>query len=94
MTPSERIAAIQKSLHVFHCGLASLLPVIGLLPAACALVGSWQLRRFTGFNPAHRYAKWGSALALLGIVITFVVALNVFLAQIKNPTCTDYGGGD
>ncbi len=84
MTPSQRITAVQKSLRVFHCGLASLLPVIGLFPAACALVGSWQLRRYTGFNPGRRYAKWGHSLALLGILITIIFGLSVILAQFNN----------
>ena len=93
MTPSQRIIVIRKSLRVFHCGLASLLPVIGLFPAACALVGSWQVSRFTGFNPARRYARWGHALALLGILITIVFALWVFVAQINNTIRIGFSNG-
>lgn len=84
MTPSQRITVIHKSLRVFHCGLASLLPVIGLFPAACALVGSWQLRRYTGFNPGRKYAKWGYSLALLGILITIIFALMAIIQQLNN----------
>jgi hypothetical protein len=91
MTPQERIITIRKSLRVFCCGLASLLPIIGLVPAACALVGGWRLRPFKQTNPARRYVKVGFALAIIGILLTTgltaAIVLEQFAPDIGEPGC-------
>ena len=69
-----RITVIQLSLRAFVCGLFAILPVIGLLPAVCAL-SSWariRLRYPDEWNPASNYLSWGTALAVLGLGITAV----------------------
>jgi hypothetical protein len=72
--PEARIAVINLSLRAFICGLFSILPIIGLLPAIAALA-SWariHLRYRNEWNPADSYLGWGTALAVLGIGITAV----------------------
>jgi hypothetical protein len=75
MKPMDRITAIELSLRIFVCGMLSLCPFLGIFPAAAAVVGYFQLRRgYPDVNPANRYAEGGAWLAVLGLVITLVVA--------------------
>jgi hypothetical protein len=67
-----RIIVIQLSLRAFVCGLFAMLPVIGLVPAVCAL-SSWARIRWrypNEWNPASGYLSWGATLAVLGLAIT------------------------
>jgi hypothetical protein len=69
-----RIIVIQLSLRAFGCGLLALLPIIGLLPAVCAL-SSWariRLRYRNEWNPASDYLSWGASLAVVGLAVTAV----------------------
>jgi hypothetical protein len=77
MKPEDRIVVIRQSLTVFTCGLIGLLPIVGLLPGAYALVKGCRIRRLSKHNPARNYLRWGIALALLGALFSFVFALLV-----------------
>ncbi|HWC58161.1 MAG TPA: hypothetical protein VHC44_00600 [Verrucomicrobiae bacterium] len=82
MKSLDRIGAIRQSLLVFFYGLASLLPIVGILPAAMSLVRGARLRRaVTGPNPADNYRKWGMALGVCGLLITIYTAM-VIVAHI------------
>jgi hypothetical protein len=67
-----RIIVIQLSLRAFVCGLVGVLPVIGVVPALCALSCWVRIRRRypDEWNPASNYLRWGSILAVLGLGIT------------------------
>ena len=72
--PMPRIIVMELSLKAFGYGLLSLLPVIGLLPAVCAL-SAWvriRLRYRDEWNPAADYLSWGASLAVVGLAITAV----------------------
>ncbi len=84
-----RIIVIQLSLRAFGCGLLSILPVIGLVPAIFAL-SSWaqiRLRYREEWNPACDYLSWGATLALVGLAITalgipaLILTVGVYQAQ-------------
>jgi hypothetical protein len=83
MKPTDRIAAINQSLRVFVCGIFSLCPFLGILPAAMALAGAVKLSRYRNFNPAARYATGGAWLAALGLVVTLVVAVCIGFSTIS-----------
>jgi hypothetical protein len=95
MTPDDRIATIRRSLRTFQCGLASLLPFVGVLPAACALVGGWRLRHCAD-NPAAQYVKWGRALGVAGILLTTALVVTAALSALAHAggTIVDYGPSD
>ncbi len=58
----DRITVIHRSLLVFICAIASLIPLVGILPAAFALGMSARIhRRNRGWNPAAAYLVWGIA---------------------------------
>lgn len=80
----DRIAAIQKSLTAFVCGIVGFLPIIGLLPALYALRNWQRVRSHYGkqWNPAADYLNGGAVFALAGLlgsglllcVIAFVIS--------------------
>jgi hypothetical protein len=82
----DRITAIQKSLAAFVYGIIGMLPVIGLVPAFCALrLGSRVRSQYRGeWNPAVIYLRAGVAFAgfgifstlLLLVVLTMVIAMS------------------
>jgi hypothetical protein len=79
----DRITAIRRSLTTFVCGISSFLPVLGVIPAVCA-IGQWWLvhSRFGDqWNPASAYLRVGFVLALLGLlssmVLVFVLAVAI-----------------
>jgi len=65
----DRVNAIRYSQSAFVCGLLSLLPLIGFIPALIALV-HWQRvrRQYHDWNPASAYLKWAAALAVFGLL--------------------------
>jgi hypothetical protein len=75
----DRITAIKESLATFVCGVLSLVPGIGLLPAIYVLANSYHLRRHCHleWNPAEHYLRWGVILAVLGIAYTGVLSAAV-----------------
>jgi hypothetical protein len=70
----ETIRVVRGSLVVFGLGVASFVPVLGLLCALVAL-GLWiAARRWRAvWNPAQRYLDWGARLAVAAILFTVVV---------------------
>lgn len=86
MLPTDRIQQIRKSQQVFVCGLVSLLPVIGALPALWAVAAAVQLaQRFRGeWNPAAPHVRWGVALAVLNLGIS-AIAGSILLLNLMPP---------
>ena len=71
----DLIAAIRRSLAAFVWGIIGTLPVIGLLPAICAL-GHWRAVRsaYRGqWNPASGYLRAGAACAFFGLLSTVLL---------------------
>ena len=81
ISPADRIKLIDQSLMVFIYGVFATLPVIGLIPAICAVASAVRLgARFRReWNPAAAYVRWGVALSLLNIGITILAVLIVAL---------------
>jgi hypothetical protein len=95
MKPLDRIAIIRQSLAVFICALIGLVPVVGLFPATCALVRGCRVSRAQReFNPARHYLRWGIALAVLGILSSFVFALMIGLSLVSRVPDPSYGSPD
>jgi hypothetical protein len=75
----DRIAAIEKSLTCFVCGIVGLLPLLGLFPAVHAVV-CWRRVRADyspEWNPASAYLTGGFVLGLLGVLssVLFIVVI-------------------
>ncbi len=78
-----RVVLIDKSLACFFLGLFSVLPFIGLPLAVAALTRYWQIKRLLrqekdfAWNPAERYAHWGSVLAAWGGAISVLASITI-----------------
>jgi uncharacterized protein YqgC (DUF456 family) len=71
----DLITAIRKSLTGFVCGIFGVLPVIGIIPAMCA-VSCWSSVRRNyrnQWNPAKVYLLGGLLLAAFGILSSAVI---------------------
>ncbi len=78
----DRITAIRRSQTAFVCGLIGFLPIIGIVPAVCAL-GCWaRIRSRYGkeWNPASAYLSWGARLAALGLAASVLLVALLILA--------------
>ena len=77
--------AIRKSLAAFVWGIVGVLPVIGLIPAVCALGHWWAVR--SGYrnqwNPASTYLMAGGALAFLGLLSTVFLGAVLAVALVS-----------
>jgi len=84
----DRIAAIEKSLNCFVCGLVGLLPLLGLFPAVHALVCWRRVRARYGseWNPAEAYLTGGFVLGVLGVLSSMLFILAVGAAVMANLT--------
>jgi hypothetical protein len=71
----DRITAIRKSLSGFVCGILGVFPVIGIIPALCAVSYWSSVRRHyqNQWNPAKPYLVGGLLLALFGILSSAVI---------------------
>ncbi len=78
----DRIEAIRRSMRVFALGWIALLPLLGLIPAICALVSVGQIRaRYQdSWNPASRYLKAGSVMARIGFYASATIIFLVIAA--------------
>jgi uncharacterized membrane protein len=78
----DRITAIRKSLTAFVCGLFGLVPVLGFVPAVCALVWWRQVRKRyrEPWNPAASYLTWGAVLGAVGLLASALVLFVFVLA--------------
>ena len=96
----DKVELIQRSLRCFVNGLIGLLPVIGFPFVVTAFVYfiRLRLRHSSEWNPAEHYLDWGVRFALLGLVITLLLAALVMAVAIQQSTHTDYlwsaGGND
>jgi hypothetical protein len=81
----DRITAIRRSLAAFVCGIFGFMPVIGIIPAACALTHWWAVRSKyrDQWNPASAYLRTGLAFALFGILSTTLLVAVIALAIIN-----------
>jgi len=81
--PTERAAAIELSVGCLIRGvLGAVIPLLGLVPAASALV-TWITiaRRYRGqWNPAEHYLKAGGILGILGILSNTVLVVVISFA--------------
>jgi hypothetical protein len=77
----DRITAIRRSLAAFVWGIIGVLPVIGLIPAVCALGHWWavQSKYRDQWNPASTYLRLGGALALFGLLSTVLLVAVVVI---------------
>lgn len=84
----DRIAAIEKSLTCFVCGIVGLLPVLGLFPAVHALVCWRRVRADYGpeWNPAAGYLTGGFVLGVLGVLSSMMFILAIAAAIMANLT--------
>ena len=81
----DRITAIRRSLAAFVFGIFALVPLVGVLPAICALGHWWavQSKFRTEWNPASGYLRAGGAFALWGILSSALLVL-VLAISISN----------
>ncbi len=78
----DRITAIRRSLAAFVCGIFGFLPLIGIIPAACALNHWWAVRSKyrDQWNPASAYLRAGVAFALFNLLSTTLLGAVIALA--------------
>jgi hypothetical protein len=78
----DRTAAIQRSLSAFVWGIASIVPLLGFIPAICAL-WHWSAvhRKYhEPWNPASRYLSAGLVFATIGLLESMLLAVVLTLA--------------
>lgn len=83
MDPSPRIIVIKESLTAFGCGLVGFIPIIGLIPALCALL-CWRRVYFRyrhEWNPASAYLDAGTCLAVVGLLLSILVVWAVIITS-------------
>lgn len=78
---TSRAVLIQKSLGCFDAGLASAIPLIGLIGAAVALLRFRHVVVETNdrWNPARARLYMGAGLALLSLLLHGIAAFVIFL---------------
>jgi len=69
----DQVQIIERSIHCYHAGWWSLVPIAGLVPAVFAFYQYARVRSDSSriWNPAGAYLRSGLALALIGFVLTF-----------------------
>jgi hypothetical protein len=77
----DKIDLMRSSMRCFACGIAGLLPLIGI-PFAVAAI--WDFRRmFFGksnlWNPAELYARVGLACAVFGILLDLLIVAAIVI---------------
>jgi len=87
MKPLDRSEVVRRSVSVLICGLAGLLPVIGLFPAVSAVIQGIRIRRaYPEPNPVEHYRRWGMALGTLCILLNVcaVIIMIINLIAVAN----------
>lgn len=81
MTPNERIHVIEKSLRIFVCGIAGLIPLIGLIPAVYAIFSGARLysRWRNDWNPAAAYLNRGMWVGLASTGLWLLIAAAILI---------------
>ena len=85
MTANERIHVIEKSLRIFTCGIAGLIPFVGLIPALYAIFAGARLySRWRGdWNPAAAYLNRGMWIGLASAGLWLLIAAAVCVRSIS-----------
>jgi hypothetical protein len=75
----DRIKTIRLSMACFRNGAIGFLPIIGVMQAVLALIQAGQLRvrQRENWNPAAHYRLWGAGLAIIGLISTAVIAIEI-----------------
>ena len=78
----DRVTAIRRSFAAFVCGILAFLPLIGIIPAVCALNHWWAVRSNyrDQWNPASPYLRAGVAFALFSLLSTTLLGAVLALA--------------
>src|SRR5271157_1933862 len=71
----DRPTAIRQSLTAFGCGLAAMIPILGMIPAVLALFcwGRISLRYKDDWNPAAAYLSVGAFFGSLGFLLSLLL---------------------
>ena len=71
----DRVRVIELTLWCFYAGWFSLIPILGLVPAALAYYLFWRVRAETveDWNPAGTHLRCGLFLAVLGTGISLLI---------------------
>lgn len=80
-TPFDKAQVIEGSLRCFAWGLVGVLPGIGLPFAIIAIGHYFRIARHKGdtWNPAAAYLEAGGICAVLGVLITMLLAGVIFV---------------
>lgn len=79
--PFDKIEAIERSLRCFTCGIIGILPGIGL-PFAIVAIGDYlrvNRHKESVWNPAERYLGAGAFCAVVGLMISLVLAGIIYI---------------
>lgn len=98
MKTLDRTQVIRQSVSVLIRGIAGLVPFVGILPAASAIILGLRIRRaYPGINPVDHYRKWGMALGILFLLLN-IYAVGIFVVNLLNQAnrgyYMNYGGQD
>ena len=71
----DKVRVIKWSLRCFRLGWFSLVPILGIVPAAFAITSYGRAKAEAGaeWNPAARFLFWGCVLAWLGLAVSALV---------------------
>lgn len=76
-----KVVIIERSLSCFRCGLAGLIPLIGLPFSIRSLQQAWRVKRDSAgmWNPAQPYVKWGLITARISLAVTVIIVASIVL---------------
>jgi hypothetical protein len=71
----DKVRVINWSLRCFRLGWFGLVPILGIVPAAAAIVCHGRARTEAGaeWNPAAKFLFWGAVLAWIGLALSALV---------------------
>jgi hypothetical protein len=81
----DKVRVIKRSLLCYNVSWVSLLPLLGIIPALVTLILYRRLTNEVGeeWNPARKYALWGSVLAQLGLLLSLSFWALLFASVLK-----------
>ena len=82
----DKVRVIERSLLCFTLGCNGLIPVLGLIPAAWAVLLYHSVRYEAGhnWNPAEHHARWGYILAWTGLGVSTVAMGGAFVCIVPS----------
>ena len=82
----DKVRIIKRSLLCYNLSFFSLLPWLGVIPGAWAILLFWQVTDEAGeqWNPARKYALRGFFVACAGLLLSSLVWLFSFALMLKN----------